>query len=107
MAARGLSEEGNMVQNTLGSVVSHTPAFLADMAGLQHLFQVKHFLTLKIFSSFYQLINFRLPRQGIVRSSNVQVTRVRFPTSRSIYISIRGNLQYNNYHSIYLERVLV
>merc|ERR1712037_320272 len=40
MAARGLSEQGNFVQNTLGSVVSHTPAFLANMAGLEDLFQV-------------------------------------------------------------------
>ena len=43
MAARGLSEEGNFVQNTLGSVVSHTPAFLSNMVGLQYLFQVKYF----------------------------------------------------------------
>merc|ERR1711997_1251506 len=40
MAARGRGEEGNFVQNTLGSVVSHTPTFLANMAGLTDLFQV-------------------------------------------------------------------
>merc|ERR1712141_757277 len=40
MAARGLSEEGNFVQNTLGSVVSHTPVSLANMVGLKDLFQV-------------------------------------------------------------------
>jgi len=40
MAARGLGEEGNFVQNTLGSVVSRTPTFLANMAGIKHLFQV-------------------------------------------------------------------
>merc|ERR1712183_91075 len=40
IAGRGLREEGNFVQNTLGSVVSHTPTFLANMAGLTDLFQV-------------------------------------------------------------------
>ena len=46
MAARGISEEGNFVQNTLGSVVRSTPAFLSNMVGLQYLFQVKYFLNI-------------------------------------------------------------